>query len=63
LKKNTIGVRLFAKGIPFPIGIPLGGSRRKPINIDLGNSIGVGLLMNFGKKAEFKKKIFTNDRK
>ena len=25
--------------------------------------IEVGLLLNFGKKAEFKRKIFTNDRK
>jgi len=23
----------------------------------------IGLLLNFGKKAEFKRKIFTNDRK
>jgi GxxExxY protein len=26
-------------------------------------NIEVGLLLNFGKKAEFKRKIFTNDRK
>lgn len=33
------------------------------INYLKATKIEVGLLLNFGKKAEFKRKIFTNDRK
>ncbi len=33
------------------------------INYLKATSIEVGLLMNFGKKAEFKRKIFTNENK
>ncbi len=33
------------------------------INYLKATQIEVGLLLNFGKKAEFKRKIFTNDRK
>ena len=33
------------------------------INYLKATKIEVGLLVNFGKKAEFKRKIFTNDRK
>ena len=33
------------------------------INYLKATEIEVGLLLNFGKKAEFKRKIFTNDRK
>ena len=33
------------------------------INYLKATKIEVGLLMNFGKKAEFKRKIFSNDRK
>jgi GxxExxY protein len=33
------------------------------INYLRATDIEVGLLLNFGKKAEFKRKIFTNDRK
>lgn len=33
------------------------------INYLKATKMEVGLLMNFGKKAEFKRKIFTNDRK
>lgn len=33
------------------------------INYLKATKIEVGLLMNFGRKAEFKRKIFTNDRK
>lgn len=33
------------------------------INYLKATNIEVGLLLNFGKKAEFKRKIFTNDRK
>lgn len=33
------------------------------INYLKATDIEVGLLLNFGKKAEFKRKIFTNDRK
>ncbi len=33
------------------------------INYLQATDIEVGLLLNFGKKAEFKRKIFTNDRK
>lgn len=33
------------------------------INYLSATDIEVGLLLNFGKKAEFKRKIFTNDRK
>ena len=33
------------------------------INYLKATKIEVGLLMNFGKKAEFARKIFTNDRK
>ena len=33
------------------------------INYLKSTKIEVGLLLNFGKKAEFKRKIFTNDRK
>jgi GxxExxY protein len=33
------------------------------INYLKATNIEVGLLLNFGKKAEFKRKIFSNDRK
>jgi len=33
------------------------------INYLKATEIGVGLLLNFGKKPEFRRKIFTNDRK
>jgi len=33
------------------------------INYLKATKVEVGLLMNFGKKAEFSRKIFTNDRK
>ena len=33
------------------------------INYLKATEIEVGLLLNFGKKAEFRRKIFTNDRK
>jgi GxxExxY protein len=33
------------------------------INYLKSTNIEVGLLLNFGKKPEFKRKIFTNDRK
>jgi GxxExxY protein len=33
------------------------------INYLKATKIEVGLLLNFGKKPEFKRKIFTNDRK
>ena len=33
------------------------------LNYLRSTDIEVGLLLNFGKKAEFKRKIFTNDRK
>ena len=33
------------------------------INYLKATQIEVGLLLNFGKKAEFKRKIFSNDRK
>ncbi len=33
------------------------------INYLLATEIEVGLLLNFGHKAEFRRKIFTNDRK
>lgn len=33
------------------------------INYLKATEIEVGLLLNFGRKAEFKRKIFTNDRK
>ena len=33
------------------------------INYLKATNIEVGLLLNFGKKPEFKRKIFTNDRK
>ncbi len=33
------------------------------INYLKATKIEVGLLLNFGKKAEFKRKIFTNDKK
>ena len=33
------------------------------VNYLRATKIEVGLLLNFGKKAEFKRKIFTNDRK
>lgn len=33
------------------------------VNYFRATDIEVGLLLNFGKKAEFKRKIFTNDRK
>ncbi len=33
------------------------------INYLKATKIEVGLLLNFGKKADFKRKIFTNDRK
>ena len=33
------------------------------INYLKATKIEVGLLLNFGRKAEFKRKIFTNDRK
>lgn len=33
------------------------------INYLKATDIEVGLLLNFGKKAEFKRKIFTNDQK
>ena len=33
------------------------------INYLKSTEIEVGLLLNFGKKAEYKRKIFTNDRK
>ena len=33
------------------------------VNYLRSTKIEVGLLINFGKKAEFKRKIFTNDRK
>ena len=33
------------------------------INYLKATKIEVGLLLNFGKKAEFRRKIFTNDRK
>ena len=33
------------------------------INYLKATQIEVGLLLNFGKKAEFKRKVFTNDRK
>ncbi|OPX35214.1 GxxExxY protein [candidate division KSB1 bacterium 4484_188] len=33
------------------------------INYLKATQVEVGLLLNFGKKAEFKRKIFTNDRK
>jgi GxxExxY protein len=33
------------------------------INYLRATNVEVGLLLNFGKKAEFKRKIFTNDRK
>ena len=33
------------------------------INYLRATNIEVGLLLNFGKKPEFKRKIFTNDRK
>jgi len=32
------------------------------INYLKATKIEIGLLMNFGKKAEFKRKIFSNDR-
>ena len=33
------------------------------INYLKATEIEVGLLLNFGKKAEFRRKIFTNDKK
>ena len=33
------------------------------INYLKATTLEVGLLLNFGKKAEFRRKIFTNDRK
>ena len=33
------------------------------INYLKATNIEIGLLLNFGKKAEFRRKIFTNDRK
>lgn len=33
------------------------------INYLKATNIEIGLLLNFGRKAEFKRKIFTNDRK
>ncbi|MBA7535236.1 hypothetical protein ES705_27489 [subsurface metagenome] len=33
------------------------------INYLKATKMEIGLLLNFGKKAEFKRKIFTNDRK
>jgi GxxExxY protein len=33
------------------------------INYLKATNVEVGLLLNFGKKAEFRRKIFTNDRK
>jgi GxxExxY protein len=33
------------------------------INYLRSTNIEVGLILNFGKKAEFKRKVFTNDRK
>jgi GxxExxY protein len=33
------------------------------INYLKATTVEVGLLLNFGKKAEFRRKIFTNDRK
>jgi len=33
------------------------------INYLKATKVEVGLLFNFGKKAEFKRKIFTNDKK
>ncbi len=33
------------------------------INYLKGTNIEIGLLLNFGKKPEFKRKIFSNDRK
>lgn len=33
------------------------------INYLKATNIEIGLLLNFGKKAQFKRKIFTNDRK
>ena len=33
------------------------------INYLRATNIEVGLLLNFGKKAQFKRKIFTNNRK
>lgn len=33
------------------------------INYISATDIEIGLLLNFGRKAEFKRKIFTNDRK
>jgi GxxExxY protein len=33
------------------------------LNYLRATDIEVGLLLNFGKKAEFRRKIFTNDRK
>lgn len=33
------------------------------INYLKATNLEVGLLLNFGKKAEFKRKVFSNDRK
>ncbi len=33
------------------------------INYLKSTKIEIGFLLNFGRKAEFKRKIFTNDRK
>jgi GxxExxY protein len=35
----------------------------KLINYLKATEIEVGLLLNFGKKLEFKRKLFTNDKK
>ncbi|MHB2148452.1 GxxExxY protein [Calditrichota bacterium LG25] len=39
------------------------GHEAQLLNYLRATDIEVGMLLNFGKKAEFKRKIFTNDRK